>query len=450
MSNALFKEIMDVNKLVQKGKFDLAFKKIQKIYDENPDNNEIKLEYGKLLLKKSIKNIEEVRSIFNSLVNTECHDDALFELSCLELNFGQSAYAEEYIKMLMQTEKRDYALLELGRLYAYRDKNIEARDVFDKATMFSKDSHLRILAGVEIGRTYISEKDYITAKWFLENLLEQVTKNDDKLIILELGKLEALLGNYDEAREYLNSLISTSTKCYALLSLGEMEIERRNFELARFYFEELKDNVLAYDRLGNIELQLGNFEKAEYLYDKKLGVRNGRLSKLGLLKLAIAKHDYSTALDYLLQIDRGNIKETDLEKYRTYLMHMLGNNNDVNNSYFHRQVKSYDKNLAITQLENHLSIDDTYLDSEFSNKIDLNKLFSDVKLSIPNLIKLRNGIFDRYIYKCDHNVANMYDKDTNLIDITTFEGTQDIVTMRPIVSEVTRYPRKTKKISIID
>ncbi len=446
----MFKDMNEINRLEQKGQFNLAFKKIEKLYCEYPNDNYIKLEYGKLLLKQGIQNVKKVRDIFISLLNTECRSLALRELCYLELNLGRTLEAQSYINMLMETDKSDYGFLELGRLCEYNDEIEKAREIFDKNTMFASDSHLRVISSVEVGRTYIIEKDYKTAKWFLENLFETVTKNDRKLVTLELGRLEALLGNYNEAKEYFFDLIHTSNKCYALLYLGEMEIQRRNFELARFYLEELGDNILAHSHIGDIERHLGNFDKSEYIFKNELEKRNGRLSKIGLLKLATTKGEYSKALSLLNQINKGNIKDEDIEKYSYFLNHKLGKTNETDDSYFAKQVNNYDASLAIKEGESKFVIDDGYLKREFNKDVDLNKLFGKVKESLPNLVKLRNGIFDRYIYKSDDVLANLHDQEAKLLDVTTFANTQDIIEMHPVVSEVTKYSRKVKKMSIID
>ena len=57
--------------------------------------------------------------------------------------------------------------------------------------------------------------------------------------MLELGKIEKQFGNYDKARNYYKTVLTTSNVNHGLSELGKLEYEIGNYDLAQNYFEQL-------------------------------------------------------------------------------------------------------------------------------------------------------------------------------------------------------------------
>ena len=107
----------------------------------------------------------------------------------------------------------------------------------------------------------------------LKSLLDTTSR---KFALLELGKVEYALGHYDEAEEYLVSILKMKDECnkkdkaYVRLELGKVAVMKGNNDLARRYFNKLlkgseKDISCATLELAKIEELEGNIDKAKKL-----------------------------------------------------------------------------------------------------------------------------------------------------------------------------------------
>ena len=91
----------------------------------------------------------------------------------------------------------------------------------------------------------------------LNELKKLYEENKNELLIkLEYGKLLAKQKKYNEALAILGSLLNTSKKAQALMSLGKLETRVGNYDSAREYFKgilEIREETFAMYELGKLE-----------------------------------------------------------------------------------------------------------------------------------------------------------------------------------------------------
>ena len=142
----------------------------------------------------------------------------------------------------------------------------------------------------ELARVLIRFEDTLNEgrNYLLELLLHTSNRS---YAMLELGKLEARLGNYEEAKSYFTDLIylGGQSKTYATLELGKLEASVGNYEEAKSYFTNLiylngRDKAYAMLELGRLEARVGNYEEAKS-YFTNLIYLNGRDKAYAMLEL---------------------------------------------------------------------------------------------------------------------------------------------------------------------
>ena len=99
---------------------------------------------------------------------------------------------------------------------------------------------------------------------------------------------------------------------------------------------------------------------------------------------------------------------------------------------------------------NKLDLDDQKSDGVFYESIYDSDLYNTIVENLPTLQKINDGIYDKYIFDADYNVGKYLNMDTNLIEITTLCNTLDIISLKPVISNVTSIYRKTKKLSLFE
>ena len=140
-------------------------------------------------------------------------------------------------------------------------------------------------AKLELGRLEASIGNIEQARMYFESLLN--TKNET-YAKLELGRLEASAGNIEQARMCFKSLIGTNNETYAKLELGRLEASVGNIEQARMCFKSLiktqNDNYAKLE-LGRLEANVGNIEQSRMYFESLLNTRNKNYAKLELGRL---------------------------------------------------------------------------------------------------------------------------------------------------------------------
>ena len=152
--------------------------------------------------------------------------------------------------------------------------------------------------------------------------------------MLELGKLEASVGNYQEAKSCFTKLIlGNRDKTYAMLELGRLEASVGNYEEAKSYFNELLEStnwIYAIQELLFLYIREDNYEEASQLlnaiYNSKL-IEDNKLSNIVFY------------LKYKLNL----LTETDKKQ---------------NKNYFCLQLLDYNREAAINHIKVHLDEND--------------------------------------------------------------------------------------------
>lgn len=157
--------------------------------------------------------------------------------------------------------------------------------------------------------------------------------------MLELGKLEASVGNYQEAKSCFTKLIlGNRDKTYAMLELGKLEASVGNYEEAKSCFNELLEStnwIYAIQELLFLYIREDNYEEASQLlnaiYNSKL-IEDNKLSNIVFY------------LKYKLNL----LTETDKKQ---------------NKNYFCLQLLDYNREAVINHIKVHLD------ENDFKNRI---------------------------------------------------------------------------------
>ena len=123
-------------------------------------------------------------------------------------------------------------------------------------------------------------------------LIEMLETSNRCYALLELGRLEFMARNMDDARNYLCILLKEGNKrdkYFAKITLGKIEACCGNIELARTYFNQLLDSAIENERsnalleLGRLEFSQGNIDDAKKIFTSLV---NSSVSKHSLLCLS--------------------------------------------------------------------------------------------------------------------------------------------------------------------
>lgn len=367
----------DLYNALNKAKEERNLDELKRLYEENPDNNLIKLSYAKLCLYKNEQETG-LKLLFELLEVENSKQRVYLALSKYYDFIGEKELAKEYFYKIEDNEvlsdnylglaknasyKHDYELakeyllkrkgltneynyyIELARLesaFKHNDEAIEfynivltlkqnkklfleVADCYQKAKRFNeaKDLYLRALkedhdcylALLELARIENNRHNYDIAREYVDRALN--VKYTDEAVFL-LGKIELKSRNYEKAREYFNSVLSSEDVpiVSVLLCLGKTEFKLGNYEKAKEYFIDIKDEdpSVSYLWLGKIEAALNNLDAAENYF--KLSSENGfndTAAALELAKVYKKKSEYSMARDILIKMFGTSTRHKDKE-----------------------------------------------------------------------------------------------------------------------------------------
>ena len=398
------------------------------------DRDYAKLELGKLEFK--LGNIELARGYFESLINTSSDNYAKLELAKLELNQKNISLARTYFLDLINTSNNFYALLELGKLEVSQGNIEEARTYFKRLFGTISENYAKL----ELGKLEFNQGNIEEARTYFSFLVSKGNYRDKSYAKLELGRLEFSQGNIQEARGYFEELIKTSPydRMYAILELGKLEFSQGNIEMARDYFQNLMSMSTQKDRyamfeLGKFEFSQGNIELAKNyfedllnstFYDKDIYV----VVIISLVKLSIKQNNYFNAFKYFTYLKDykfNYILKMQLELLKLYIMKELNiffeKETKIRVSYNNNQVVDYDEFVAIEHIiDGHKE--------EFSNGIDLYKLFNDIKSKLTEEYKYRNLSTNDIYHIPYENIG----EGCHILRVVTLPNSKDILTMFPL------------------
>ena len=255
----------------------------------------------------------------------------------------------------------------------------------------------------ELAKLFIKYKETMDkGKSMLLDLLNTQNKN---YAILELGKLEASLNNYDEAKNYFLQLLNTQNKNYAILELGRLEASLNNYAEAKKYFLLL------------LNTDAKDFSLVELVF---LNIKDNKIKEASDLFNKIP----TNFLDSIIYI---NIK--------TYLNYKLGLDisKDRNNTYFTMQLFNYNKEFAISHISKHLDENNKKrIHTTFDESINLYELFDEIQEKIKNMEPTQYSFTEKYIVCYNHEIATIGDKRTKYVQVITLPNSKNILTMYPI------------------
>ena len=260
--------------------------------------------------------------------------------------------------------------------------------------------------------------------------------------MLELGRLEASVGNYEEAKSYFTELLETSNKTYAMLELGRLEANVGNYEEAKSYFTNLlgtSSKTYAMLELGRLEANVGNCEEAKGYFVELIQTPNWIYATQELLFLSIKEGNYEEASQLLNTIYNSKLIEdnklSNIVFYLKYKLNLLTETDkNQNKNYFCLQLLDYNREEAINHVKAHLDENDfKRLHSVFFESTDIEDIFSSIERSISEAIPDQSNFTDKYKVDCGNVIGVNNGAETSCVEVVTFPNTKDIITMYPVI-----------------
>lgn len=253
----------------------------------------------------------------------------------------------------------------------------------------------------------ILEGKYATARHLLNN-----SKQDNISLKFLFGLLENIENNFKTSKKYYHDcLVDPNFQHKSLLAIAKIHIQNGDNEIAR-------------QMLQTLQLNTNFYVQATY----------------NLIALNILEGDYEKAFYLLKTIDITQLTKKLLHHYRIlnlYLLYMLGKLNEIpdytkQDYMFTRLLDKSDAPL-LKHLSKHF--DQTQKDNNgcFLESLDLKKLLQDAREKIATINGNHFEITDMYRFRLDEPIGFKHNELTNDLCVVTMIGTQDIVTMYPVL-----------------
>lgn len=298
-------------------------------------------------------------------------------------------------------------------------------------------------------------------------------------IAYETGIQNLKIGNFIEART--NFKVASENPNYranALSRLAEMDIKERKYKRARkllesgaelnspklkevfgrlesceynfktsqkYYSECLLDEFFqnkVFCALGEIHLQLGNNRIARKMFETLLC--NESTEKMGsknIMFTDVIEGNYKESYNLLQELLE---KETDISEigrwtcFKNYLLRCMGklsktsdrmNPEECYQTY--RLLNSTDESALLNHIEKHKNQEERYTNGCFLKYVDLKQLLYDVRSYMEECNPIYSSCASYYRIRLDNPIGFKEDEITSDIEVVTFLGTKDILTMYP-------------------
>jgi len=221
-------------------KYDKAIEFYEKYYKHNPEDvfNILKLA-DILKLKKKYK--QAVRYYEFALRKPECPRQIVYKkLAEIYLKENNLALAEKNLRLLLEKagdskELKAFALTGLGIIYYKKGLYLEAMAILKKALKLEN----LLIAHLYMGRIYIKQKRFGSARAEAELVLKKHGKNYEAYLIL--ADVEAALENFENAEKFYKKVLKLNpTHAIAKVGLGKVLMEQKKFKEA---YEAYKDAI---------------------------------------------------------------------------------------------------------------------------------------------------------------------------------------------------------------
>ena len=350
---------------------------------------------------------------------------------------------------LLNTSKRNLALMEIGNTYLLMHKFYEAKKyymiLFNEAKNMeeSKQSYKDqiyplqklALASKRRGLYELAKSLYHEAL----NLIETNpygTETDKYFAILELGNIDNLEGNTNDAIDKYLILANTNRhdKYLALLELAKVYVNNHELDLAIPILQEILENSLVYKdaaifTLGRCEFMNQNYYKAlEYFY-MLLNTKDHNLAMEQLIYIHYKLENYDTArkfteelINYLARKSSNKAKVKKFQQLLNIIEIRSGNNNNLSNTGLLLE-HHYNANIAIASIKKRYENNETIKIND-----DIITLFNTIDLNSSNYYG--SDLYDNY-YITLPNAGYIKDEQTDYLKVTTIVNTKHIIGIYP-------------------
>lgn len=223
--------------------------------------------------------------------------DTNYYLATAYFKNGQIEEAEKVYSAILNLRDDREAHYLRGIIFLEKGKIAEAKSDFDIAlSKISGDYDLRIeIACALMEKGYVDEgRAYLQAA---------LGSNEKKISGFDKGRLSYYLGDYENARNYLESA-KGSKNAEAVLMLGQTYEKMGDYNYAASiysnYLTENPDNVMIFNRLGMCKLQAKDAESALEYFEQALSLEDPSMTQ-------ILKYNQIVAYEYLGEFDQASV-----------------------------------------------------------------------------------------------------------------------------------------------
>ena len=373
-----YNEYLDIKKMIENREFDVALKRLEKLYEINVGDHFIEFEIAKIKAKDP-KSMEEAKEMFEKLLQYSNSSVAVIELGKIAVKQGNFDKARTYFKKLIARENNLRAYFELANLEILVRNYNAAKEILINFLNLNESSEYCENAKIELAKIERKLGNIDIAKLYLNQIIESKEEMHEQKIWakLELGKLETNIGNIEEGINLLNELLDSKLKSLALEQLIYLEIRYQKYEEAYQHYQEL-------ERCSDY-IKKKRFVKTKIFLEYKLGI---------------------------LQ----------LENYQEQV------------HYFINQLLCYNSEIAIKHIKLHLDKDEEKIThSTYSESIDIDKLYKYAEERIMNSNPDEYEMVDKYIVKCNEVIGKTIEnKLTDTLRVVTLPNTKNILSMYPM------------------
>ena len=223
--------------------------------------------------------------------------DTNYYLATAYFKNGQIAEAEKvYTSILALRDDREARYLR-GIVFLEENKLAAAKEDFDAAlSKNSTDYDMRI----EIAQALMNKGHDNEAKTYLQAALGN---NEKKISDYDRGRLSYYMGDYQNARNYLES-IKGNKDAETVLLLGQNYEKLGDYNYAASvysnYLSRNPENAVILNRLGMCKLQGGEAKSALECFEQALNLEDSSLTQ-------VLKFNQIVAYEYLGEFDKANV-----------------------------------------------------------------------------------------------------------------------------------------------
>lgn len=388
----------------QKGNMDEAEKYAKKTIEYKSKNN-----YSKDILLEQKARI----SLSRMYVSSGSYSD---------LRKAEKIISEIDDKVLSTKNNRKFYLMYLTDvgIINYKFKRYKnSLEIFNKSKIVCdkllgnnvENERKKIVINYYIGLINITQGDLDGAMVIFKDLLnnEYIEPYKKKEVELSIARVLMYQSKLDKAESLLNRLKENNEIFPGVADsfLIDIQILRKNYDLAKEMIIEKGDDLESLFKYMNISIHETNFDKARCIFEKIKFIcnKNSYINKEFSIRIKKAE-------TFLNNIDK---KETDdFDIYST--------------QYLANQIRNYKEEDAIEHIKRHYDSDKDY--NNFNKEIDINELFIYMKNNLSEENFIINKMLDVYLIPYE-NVGHNNNSSLNHISVNVLPGTKNIITAYP-------------------